>query len=78
MNLRDMIIAYSIVTDKIRTSKNNLIRALDMIFPGLSNAIDMNEDTVDMLNKYVTAEDFISSGPGELKNMFRKEDMRKS
>ncbi len=56
-----MITAYSIVTDKIRTTKNNLLRALDMIFPGLSNAIDMNEDTVDMLSKYVTAEDFISA-----------------
>jgi transposase len=60
MNLRELITAYSIVTDKIRISKNNLIRALDMIFPGLSNAIDINDDTVDMLNKYVTPGDFIS------------------
>jgi transposase len=61
MNLREMVTAYSIVTDKIRTLKNNLIRAMDMIFPGLSNAIDINEGTVDMLSTYVTPEDFISA-----------------
>ena len=61
MNLREMITAYSIVTDKIRTSKNSFIRVLDMILPGITNAIDMNEDTVDTLNKYVIAEDFISA-----------------
>ena len=54
MNLREFITAYSIVTDKIRTTKNNLIIALDMIFPGLSNAVDINADTVDMLSTYVT------------------------
>ena len=58
MNLRKFITAYSSVTDKIRTSKNYLIRAMDMIFPGLSNAIDIDEDTVEMLSKYVTSEDF--------------------
>ena len=65
-NLREIITAYSIVTDKIRTSKNNLIRAVDMIFPGLSNAIDINVDTLDMLSKYVTPGDFISADPGEI------------
>ena len=50
MNLREFITAYSIVTGKIRTTKNNLIRALDMIFPGLSNAIDINADTVDLFS----------------------------
>ena len=65
-NLRELITAYSIVTDKIRTSKNNLIRAMDMIFPGLSNAVDINEDTLDMLSRYVTPEDFISADPAEI------------
>ena len=32
-NLREFKTAYSIVNDKIRTTKNNLIRAMDMIFP---------------------------------------------
>ncbi len=71
-NLREMITAYSIVTDKIRTSKNNLIRALDMIFPGLSNAIDIDEDTVEMLSKYVTSEDFISADRDDIEKYVSK------
>ena len=71
-NLRELITAYSIVTDKIRTTKNNLIRALDMIFPGLSNAVDINADTVDMLSTFVTPEDFISADPGEIEKYVSK------
>ncbi len=72
-----MITAYSIVTDKIRTTKNNLIRALDMIFPGLSNAIDINDDTVEMLSIYVTPEDFISADPGEIEKYVSKRRYKK-
>jgi transposase len=72
MNLREIITAYSIVTDNIRTSKNNLIRALDMIFPGLSNAIDINADTIDMLSKYVTPDDFISADTDEIEKYLSK------
>ena len=72
MNLREMITAYSIVTDKIRTSKNNLIRALDLLFPGLSNAIDMHDDTLDLLSKHVTPEDFISADPAEIEKYVSK------
>ena len=71
-NLRELITAYSIVTEKIRTTKNNLIRALDMIFPGLSNAVDINADTVDMLSTFVTPEDFISADPGEIEKYVSK------
>jgi transposase len=63
MDLRETITAYSIVVDKIRTTKNNIIRALDMIFPGLSNAIHMDKDTLDMLITYMTPGDFISADP---------------
>ena len=71
-NLREIITAYSIVTDKIRTSKNNLIRAMDMIFPGLSNAIDINADTIDMLSTYVTPGDFLSSDPKDIEKYVSK------
>ena len=71
-NLREFITAYSIITDKIRTTKNNLIRAMDMIFPGLSNAVDINADTVDMLSKYMTPEDFISADPAEIEKYVSK------
>ncbi|EQD75690.1 transposase ISC1190, partial [mine drainage metagenome] len=71
-NLREIITAYNIVTDKIRTTKNNLIRAMDMISPGLSNAIDINEDTVDMLSTYMTPEDFISADRGDIEKYVSK------
>ena len=71
-NLRELITAYSIVTDKIRTSKNNLIRAMDMIFPGLSNAIDINDDTVEMLSTYVTPKDFISADRADIEKYVSK------
>ena len=72
INLREIITAYSIVSDKIRATKNNLIRAIDMIFPGLSNAIDINEDTVDMLSKYMAPEDFISADRAEIEKYISK------
>ena len=71
-NLREIITAYSIVTDNIRTSKNNLIRALDLLFPGLSNAIDIDEDTLDLLTKYVTPEDFISADRADIEKYVSK------
>ena len=43
-----------------------------MIFPGLSNAIDINADTVDLLSKYVTPEDFISADPDEIEKYLSK------
>jgi hypothetical protein len=33
-----------------------------MAFRGLSNIIDLNDDTIDMLGKYKTPEDFITAG----------------
>jgi transposase len=66
MNLRETITAYSVITDKIRTTKNNLIRAMDMIFPGLSNIIEISADTIDMLSTYMTPEDFISADRKEI------------
>ena len=75
-NLREIITAYSIVTDKIRTTRNNLIRALDLLFPGLSNAIDIDVDTVNMLTEYVTPEDFISADPADIEKYVSKLDFR--
>ena len=77
-NLREIITAYSIVTDKIRTSKNNLIRALDMIFPRLSNAIEIDSDTLDMLARYITPEDFLSADEKDIENMYQRGDLEES
>ena len=43
-----------------------------MIFPGPSNAVDINADTVDMLSTYVTPEDFISADPDEIEKYLSK------
>ena len=43
-----------------------------MIFPGLSNAIDIDEDTVEMLSKYVTSEDFISADRDDIEKYVSK------
>ena len=75
-NLREIITAYSIVTDKIRTTRNNLIRALDLLFPCLSNAINIDVDTVNMLTEYVTPEDFISADPADIEKYVSKLDFR--
>ena len=56
----------------LRTSKNNIVRALDIIFPKLSNAVDINVDTVDVLSKYVTPGDFMSSDPKEIEKYLSK------
>jgi hypothetical protein len=47
-------------------------RALDLPFSGLSNTIDMDEDTLDMLSKYVTPEDFIPADPADIEKYVSK------
>ncbi len=76
-NLWEIITAYSIMAIKIRTAKNNLIRALDMIFPGLSNAIEINPDTLDMLNLYTTPGDSLSADINGIGNYVSKRRARR-
>ena len=76
-NLREIITAYSIMAIKIRTAKNNLIRALDMIFPGLSNAIEINPGTPDMLNLYTTPGDSLSADINGIGNYVSKRRARR-
>ena len=66
-NLREIITAYGTVTGKIRTAKNNLIRAMDMIFPGLSNTVEIDQDTLDMLSRYIGPEDFLTADQEDIR-----------
>ena len=66
-NLRELITAYDVITCKIRTTKNNVIRAMDMVFRGLSNLVDLDEKTINMLEKYKTPDDFIRAVPYDLR-----------
>lgn len=34
---------------------------MDMLFSGLSNIIDLNDNTIEMLEKYRTADDFMNA-----------------
>ena len=61
-NLRELITEYDIVNCKIRTNKNNIIRVMDMLFSGLSNIIEINDDTVGMLERCKTSDEFLSAG----------------
>ena len=61
-NLRELITAYDIVNCKIRTTKNNIIRVMDMLFSGLSNIIEINDDTIGMLERCKTPDEFLSAG----------------
>ena len=61
-NLRELITAYDVVNCKIRTTKNNIIRVMEMLFSGLSSIIEINDDTIVMLERCKTPDEFISAG----------------
>ncbi len=71
-NLRELVTAYDMLTCKIRTTKNNIIRAMDVLFRGLSNLISINANTTDLLEKYRTAEDFMNADQNELMKYLTK------
>lgn len=58
-NLRELVTALGILTAKNRTTKNKIIRIMDMFFRGLSNALDPDQDSVKFLEKINTAEEFM-------------------
>ncbi len=68
LNLKELITAYDVINCKIRTTKNNIVRVLDLIFRGLSNIIDIDEDTINMLEKFKTPKEFIAADQKELEN----------
>ena len=76
-NLRELVTALDILTAKITTTKNNIIRTMDMIFTGLSNAIDLNHDTIRLLEKYHTADDFINADDADLEKYLTVARIRK-
>ncbi|EQD40151.1 transposase ISC1190, partial [mine drainage metagenome] len=57
---------------RISVTKNNIIRIMDMVFTGLSNAIDLNHETVKLLEKYHTAEDFMNADDADLEKYVTK------
>lgn len=65
-NLRELIIAYDILNRKIRTTKNNLTRVMDLLFTGLSNIIDVKHNGTAILEKYRTAEEFLNADRSDL------------
>lgn len=48
-NLRELVTALDILTTKISTARNNIISIMDMEFTGLSNVIDLDHRTIEML-----------------------------
>ena len=59
-------------------SLDNLKGAMDVIFPGLSNAIDINPETLDMLSTNTTPEDFLSSDQKDIEKCVSKRRSEKN
>ena len=76
-NLRELVTALDILTTKIRTTKNNIIRIMDMLFRGLSNVLDLDQDTVKLLEKYNTAEEFMKADDSDLEKYSTRAKIRK-
>ena len=65
-NLKELVTALDILTTKIITTKNNIIRIMDMEFTGLSNMINLDSKTIRMLEKYRTPQDFMKAEDSDL------------
>ena len=76
-NLRELVTALDILTSKITITKNNIIRIMDMEFTGLSNVLDLDHDTIKMLEKYRTARDFMNADDHDLERYITKARIRK-
>jgi len=76
-NLRELVTALDILTMKIRTTKNNVVRVMDMLFRGLSSVLDLDQDTVKLLEKYQTAENFTNADDSDLEKYITKARIRK-
>ncbi len=71
-NLRELVTALDILNAKITTTKNNIIRIMDMEFPGLSNVLDLDHDTVELLEKYHTPGAFMNADDSDLQKHITK------
>jgi transposase len=76
-NLRELVTALDILNTKIVATKNNIIRIMDMEFRGLSNILDLDHDTVNLLSKYHTASDFISADESEMEKYVTKAKIKR-
>ena len=65
-NLKELVTALDILTTKITTTKNNIIRIMDMEFTGLSNVINLDSKTIKMLEKYRTPRDFMKAEDSDM------------
>ena len=71
-NLRELVTALDTLNSKITTTKNNIIRIMDMNFRGLSGAIDLDHNTIRLLEKYHTAMDFMNADDSDLERYITK------
>ena len=72
-NLKELVTALDIITAKIRTTKSNINRVLEMTFRELSNRVEVKDKTIEMLIKFRTPEDYLSAREDDLlKYMSRK------
>ncbi len=72
-NLREYAGIYDRVRKKIRTTQNNLMRDIDLVFPGLTTSVNIfYEKILDLLERNCTPEGILKMGVSELKELMPK------
>ena len=75
-NLKELVTALDIITAKIRTTKSNINRVLEMTFRELSNRVEVNDKTIEMLVKFRTPEDYLSAKEDDLLKYISRKKIR--
>ena len=65
-NLKEPITAYDALNSRIIITKNGIIRAMGMLFPGLSGMVDLNLGTIRILKEYRAPYEFPNEDGSEL------------
>jgi hypothetical protein len=65
-NLNKLVTALEIITEKVRTTKNNVNRVVEMMFRELSNKVEIRGRTAEMLMRFRAPEEFLAARDEDL------------
>jgi transposase len=65
-NLIELVTALEIITEKVRTTKNNVNRVIEMMFRELSNKVEISDRTAEMLMRFRAPERFLAARDEDL------------
>lgn len=75
-NLKELVTALEIITEKVRTAKNNVNRVLEMTFRELSNKVEISDRTTEMLMRFRTPEEFLAARDEDLIKYISRKKIR--